>query len=260
MIYEVKFTHGEQPLFVSADSTFLPADKVVVQLARAQFSGVVMREISETLEVSGQILRAVTALDEEQAQKMGAASRGAKQQIRALVADSGLAMSIETATYSLDGALLFITFTADKRVDFRQLLRALTETFRMRIELRQIGVRDAAKLIGGLGPCGRPLCCSEFLYEFPAVSIKMLKNQQLSMNQAKNNGLCGRLKCCLTYEDDFYKEASRDFPDFGDWLVTEEGRGKVIGMNILARTVKLRHEEFVREYSLDELHTQTTNA
>ncbi|MCL2858256.1 MAG: Signal peptidase, partial [Streptococcaceae bacterium] len=142
---------------------------------------------------------------------------------------------------------------AEHRVDFRELLKKMAETFHVRIELRQIGSRDAAKVQGGIGPCGRPLCCSTFLYEFPTVSIKMAKNQNLSFKQNKLNGLCGRLMCCLSYEDEFYRQAQKDFPDYGTMVETSLGIGKVIGMNILSLTVKIKLEDSITEFNLVEI-------
>ena len=139
-------------------------------------------------------------------------------------------------------------------MDFRALLKELAATFRTRIELRQIGARDAAKMYGGVGPCGRPLCCSEFIYEFPNVSIKMAKNQSLSLKQSKLNGLCGRLMCCLSYEDEFYREARKNFPDFGEYITTSEGEGKVIGLNILNNKVKLRLDHTIKEFDVSEVN------
>ncbi|MDN6013872.1 MAG: Signal peptidase, partial [Lactococcus sp.] len=148
---------------------------------------------------------------------------------------------------------LYISFTSEHRVDFRALLKDLASNFKTRIALRQIGPRDVAKTFGGLGPCGRPLCCSEFMGEFPNVSIKMAKNQALSLNQNKLNGLCGRLMCCLTYEDDFYRQARKNFPDFGDVIKTADGQARVIGLNILGNTVKVRLDNAVRDYDVTEI-------
>ena len=127
--------------------------------------------------------------------------------------------------------------------------------FNTRIELRQIGVRDEAKMLGGIGPCGRMLCCSTFLGDFEPVSIKMAKDQNLSLNPAKISGLCGRLMCCLKYENDTYETAKRDLPDIGEAIVTPSGKGKVVGLNILERLIQIEipEKERVVEYTLDEL-------
>jgi cell fate regulator YaaT (PSP1 superfamily) len=140
-------------------------------------------------------------------------------------------------------------------VDFRHLVKDLAAMFKTRIELRQIGVRDEAKMLGGIGPCGRMLCCSTFLGDFEPVSIKMAKDQNLSLNPAKISGLCGRLMCCLKYENDDYETAKRILPDLGEKIKTPFGSGKVVGLNILERIIhiELPDNERVIEYTLDEL-------
>ena len=148
-------------------------------------------------------------------------------------------MNLVTIAFPLDRDHVLITFTADGRVDFRGLLRDLASYFRMRIELRQINSREESKVYGGLGPCGRALCCSTFLGEFPPVSIKMVKNQGLSITSGKGNGLCGRLKCCLNYEEAFYEEAMADFPDVGELIDTQDGQGEVLAIDIFAKTIKV---------------------
>src|SRR5690606_225628 len=146
-------------------------------------------------------------------------------------------------------------FTAEGRVDFRELVKDLASVFRTRIELRQIGVRDEAKLLGGIGPCGRMLCCSTFLGDFEPVSIKMAKDQNLSLNPTKISGLCGRLMCCLKYENDDYEIAKEGMPDIGDLSMTPEGEGKVVGLNVLERLIQvyLTKQERMVEYTLEEL-------
>ena len=146
-------------------------------------------------------------------------------------------------------------FTADGRVDFRDLVKDLASIFRTRIELRQIGVRDEAKMLGGIGPCGRMLCCSTFLGDFEPVSIKMAKDQNLSLNPTKISGLCGRLMCCLKYENDEYESAKEMLPDLGEIIKTPNGKGKVVGLNILERVlqIELIEQDRVLEYTLDEI-------
>ena len=146
-------------------------------------------------------------------------------------------------------------FTADGRVDFRELVKDLAAIFKTRIELRQIGVRDEAKMLGGIGPCGRMLCCSTFLGDFEPVSIKMAKDQNLSLNPTKISGLCGRLMCCLKYENDEYEEAKEQLPDLGEMIYTSLGQGKVVGLNLMERIIQieLEEQEKVIEYTLDEI-------
>lgn len=160
----------------------------------------------------------------------------AKQKIR----KHNLEMKLVRVEYTFDRSKMVFSFTADGRVDFRELVKDLAGEFRTRIELRQIGVRDESKILGGIGPCGRQLCCTTFLGDFMPVSIKMAKDQGLSLNPTKISGLCGRLMCCLKYENDGYAQAKREMPDFGKEIQTPDGKGKVIGLNLLNRIVKVR--------------------
>jgi len=171
------------------------------------------------------------------------------------VTDHGLDMKLVDVEYTFDRNKIIFYFTADGRVDFRELVKDLASIFRTRIELRQIGVRDEAKLLGGIGPCGRMLCCSTFLGDFEPVSIKMAKDQNLSLNPSKISGLCGRLMCCLKYENDEYESAKEQLPDLDEVIQTPSGSGRVVGLNILERVlqVELAGKERVVEYTLDEL-------
>jgi cell fate regulator YaaT (PSP1 superfamily) len=166
-----------------------------------------------------------------------------------------LDMKLVDVEYTFDRNKIIFYFTADGRVDFRELVKDLAAIFRTRIELRQIGVRDEAKMLGGIGPCGRMLCCSTFLGDFDPVSIKMAKDQNLSLNPTKISGLCGRLMCCLKYENDEYEAAKEQLPDLGEMIQTPQGRGKVVGLNLLERVlqVELKEQDRVLEYTLDEI-------
>lgn len=166
-----------------------------------------------------------------------------------------LDMKLVDVEYTFDRNKVIFYFTADGRVDFRELVKDLAAIFRTRIELRQIGVRDEAKMLGGIGPCGRMLCCSTFLGDFDPVSIKMAKDQNLSLNPTKISGLCGRLMCCLKYENDEYEAAKQQLPDLGEMIDTPLGMGKVVGLNILERVlqVELKEQERILEYTLDEI-------
>jgi len=166
-----------------------------------------------------------------------------------------LDMKLVDVEYTFDRNKVIFYFTADGRVDFRELVKDLAAIFRTRIELRQIGVRDEAKMLGGIGPCGRMLCCSTFLGDFDPVSIKMAKDQNLSLNPTKISGLCGRLMCCLKYENDEYESAKEALPDLGEIIETPQGTGKVVGLNILERVlqVELKEQDRVLEYTLEEI-------
>ncbi|MBM7580630.1 PSP1 domain-containing protein [Jeotgalibacillus terrae] len=171
------------------------------------------------------------------------------------ISEHDLDMKLVDVEYTFDRNKVIFYFTADGRVDFRNLVKDLASVFRTRIELRQIGVRDEAKMLGGIGPCGRMLCCSTFLGDFEPVSIKMAKDQNLSLNPAKISGLCGRLMCCLKYENDEYEAAKEEMPDLGAFIQTPEGKGKVVGLNMLERVLQIEMKEQDRtlEYTLEEI-------
>ncbi|OEH91697.1 PSP1 domain-containing protein [Bacillus solimangrovi] len=171
------------------------------------------------------------------------------------IVEHRLEMKLVDVEYTFDRNKIIFYFTADGRVDFRELVKDLASIFRTRIELRQIGVRDEAKMLGGIGPCGRMLCCSTFLGDFEPVSIKMAKDQNLSLNPAKISGLCGRLMCCLKYENDDYETAKQELPDIGETILTPQGKGRVVGLNLLERLVQIELFDIERviEYTLDEL-------
>ena len=158
------------------------------------------------------------------------------------IREHGLDMKLVDVEYNFEGSKILFFFTSDGRVDFRELVRDLAGVFRTRIELRQIGVRDEAKMLGGLGICGRPFCCSQFLDEFQPVSIKMAKTQSLSLNPAKISGTCGRLMCCLKYEQDAYEELVKNAPKVDSYVETPEGNGTITELNLLRQKVKVRME------------------
>jgi cell fate regulator YaaT (PSP1 superfamily) len=158
------------------------------------------------------------------------------------VVQHNLPMKLVEAEYTFDGSRLTFYFTADERVDFRALVRDLASTFRTRIELRQIGARDQAKLQGGIGPCGKTLCCSSWITDFGIVSIKMAKEQGLPLNPSKISGVCGRLMCCLSYENDNYIQAKQQMPQIGTFLDTPSGRGKVVSINVPQNAVEVMLE------------------
>ena len=152
----------------------------------------------------------------------------------------GLVMKLIDVEYTFDNSKIIFYFTADGRVDFRELVKDLAGVFKMRIELRQIGVRDEAKMMGGIGSCGRSLCCHSWLADFEPVSIKMAKVQNLSLNPAKISGICGRLMCCLKYENDIYMELRRGMPEPGEKIKTPDGLAKVVDANILENKIRVR--------------------
>ena len=168
-----------------------------------------------------------------------------------------LVMKLIDVEYTFDNNKVIFYFTADGRVDFRELVKDLATIFKTRIELRQIGVRDEAKMLGGLGPCGRPMCCSTFLGDFASVSIKMAKEQNLSLNPTKISGICGRLMCCLNYEQSTYEDIRKRLPKVGSLVKTEYGKGYVVDNNIVKESVKVRikkgEDEVIEDIKIDKI-------
>ena len=219
-------------------------DPVVVEIKGCQFWGTVATKIKnmQDNELPKQLNKLLRIADLEDEAKMLINEKDANEAYniaKSKIHNHQLSMKLVCADYSLDRNKLIFKFTADKRIDFRELVRDLASVFKTRIELIQIGFRDEAQYLGGIGPCGRPLCCHSFLGDFIPVSIKMAKNQDLSLNPTKISGICGRLMCCLKYEDDYYKEAKKVLPDIGTEVVTTDGMGEVIELNLLKYKVKV---------------------
>ena len=189
------------------------------------------------------VLRIATAQDEKAAAENQEKERKAAAICAEKIQALGLDMQLVSAECSFDGSKLLFFFTADERVDFRELVKDLASAFHTRIELRQIGVRDKAKMVGGLGICGRPFCCATFLDDFQPVSIKMAKTQNLSLSPTKISGTCGRLMCCLKYEQDAYEDLIRTSPKAESFVDTPDGRGTVVEIDLLRQRVKVRMEE-----------------
>lgn len=183
------------------------------------------------------VIRIATKEDDKQYQKNQKDANDALLKAREISNQLSLDMRIIDASYLFDRSQLLFNFLADSRVDFREFAKKLAQIYRTRIELRQIGVRDKAKEIGGIGPCGRFLCCSTFLTDFNSVSINMAKNQMLALNPSKINGVCGRLLCCLNYEDEIYTEMKKDFPRMGQPYKNDQVEGKVVALNLLKKTI-----------------------
>jgi cell fate regulator YaaT (PSP1 superfamily) len=219
-------------------------DYVVVETSRAREMGRVVIPPKEVPpdEIVGQlkpVVRRATAVDLTDAQYYACREEEALERCREKVAKHGLSIELIRAEYNFDGSCLVVFFTSEQRVDFRGLVKDLARTLRTRIEMRQVGVRDEAKLVNGLGPCGRPLCCTTHLCEFIPVSIKMAKQQNLPLSPMEISGLCGRLLCCLTYENEYYREAHSKMPKIGTEVRTADGTGKVIGHNVIKETVRV---------------------
>lgn len=193
-------------------------------------------------DVAGRILRPATEDDERKRDELRLAEREQFNGCRDLIAEHRLVMQLVDAEHLFGGERLIFYYLAEQRVDFRELVKALAKRFHTRIEMRQIGVRDEAKLLADYGDCGKPTCCNTHLREMPPVSMKMAKVQKATLDPAKISGRCGRLKCCLRYEYDTYEEYRRELPRIGALVVTKHGQGKVIGQEILARKVVVLYE------------------
>ncbi len=236
---------------------------VIVETARGVEMGTVMtdpREVSEESVVQPlkPVIRIATEQDEKQAEKNRQKEKEAFKICLEKIAKHKLDMKLVEAEYTFDNNKLLFYFTADGRIDFRELVKDLAAVFRTRIELRQIGVRDETKIMGGYGICGRELCCHTFLSEFAPVSIKMAKEQNLSLNPTKISGVCGRLMCCLKNEEDTYEELNRKLPGVGDYVQTADGlHGEVQSVNVLRQLVKVLveagDEKELKEYEADTL-------
>ena len=205
------------------------------------------------------VIRIATAEDEKKEEKNREKEKEAFKICLEKIHKHGLEMKLIDAEYTFDNNKVLFYFTADGRIDFRELVKDLASVFRTRIELRQIGVRDETKIRGGIGICGRPLCCHTYLSEFAPVSIKMAKEQNLSLNPTKISGVCGRLMCCLTNEEETYEELNSHLPTTGDHVTTPEGlKGDVHSVNVLRQLVKVivtldNDEKEIREYKASEL-------
>ena len=220
-------------------------ERVIVDTARGVEIGTVkignrMVPVSETVPPLKEIIRPATKEDLQKDLKNREAEMDAAVICKKKIAAHGLEMSLVAVEYTFDNSKLIFYFTCESRVDFRELVKDLASTFHTRIELRQIGIRDEAKMMGGLGICGRKYCCAGFLTDFVQVSIKMAKEQNFSLNSAKVSGACGRLMCCLKYEHEVYEEAIRKMPTVGSLVHTAEGDGNVIEIKPLAGEVRVK--------------------
>ena len=248
-VVDIQFRPGQKIYYFDPDGkTFRPGDHVIIDTARGAEYGIcaggnhriAQKDVVAPLR---KVLRKATAQDERVAADNRAKEKKAYDICMEKIAEHGLDMQLVSAEVAFDGSKILFYFTADERVDFRELVKNLASIFHTRIELRQIGVRDKAKMVGGLGICGRPFCCASFLDDFQPVSIKMAKTQNLSLNPTKISGTCGRLMCCLKYEQDAYEDLIRSSPKLESFVDTPEGRGTVVEIDLLRQRVKVRMED-----------------
>ena len=253
---------GKIYYFDPADMNIQKDTYVVVETARGiEFGECVIgiKEINENDIVSPlkSVLRIATNEDIEKHFKNKDKEKDAFDICLKKIQEHGLTMKLIDVEYTFDNNKVIFYFTANGRVDFRDLVKDLATIFKTRIELRQIGVRDEAKMLGGLGPCGRPMCCSSFLGDFASVSIKMAKEQNLSLNPTKISGICGRLMCCLNYEQSTYEDIRKRMPKVGSIVKTSEGTGEVFSNNIVKESIKVKlkkgEEEVLEEFKIDNI-------
>ena len=260
----VRFRNAGKIYYFGPGTLYLETgNHVIVETARGVEMGTVMiapREVPEdtVIQPLKPVIRIATDADERVVVKNREKEKEAFQICLEKIAKHKLDMKLVEAEYTFDNNKLLFYFTADGRIDFRELVKDLAAVFRTRIELRQIGVRDETKILGGVGICGRELCCHSYLSEFAPVSIKMAKEQNLSLNPTKISGVCGRLMCCLKNEEETYEYLNSRLPNVGDFVTTDDGfRGEVSSVNVLRQLVKVlvevEDEKELHEYKVEQL-------
>ena len=248
-VVDIQFRPGQKVYFFDpAGHKLKIGDHVIIDTARGPEYGICtggnhMVARKDVVAPLRPVLRRANEEDEKTAAQNQEKEKSAYEVCMQKILEQNLDMQLVSAEYAFDGSRILFFFTADERVDFRELVKSLAGIFHTRIELRQIGVRDKAKMVGGLGICGRPFCCASFLDDFQPVSIKMAKTQNLSLNPTKISGTCGRLMCCLKYEQDAYEDLLRSAPKVESFVDTPEGRGTVVEIDLLRQRVKVKMED-----------------
>lgn len=260
----VKFKSAGKIYYFSTNLKLKKDDRVVVETARGLELGEISQELKDISEFNldtelKKIVRKATKKDIENYQKNVKDAKQALVTCKEIVSRYDVNMQLTNCEYTLDKAKVIFMYTSDDRVDFRELLKELAVVFKCRIELRQIGPRDKAKVIGGIGTCGLPLCCSTLLGEFNGVSINMAKNQMLAINIEKISGACGRLMCCLKYEDEIYSLEKERFPKIGSHVKYQDKDVKVIGLNVINDLVKIETNNGIVFVGLDEIKFDKNN-
>ena len=260
----VKFKSDGKIYYFSTNLKLKKDDRVVVETARGLELGEISQELKDISEFNldtelKKIVRKATKKDIENYQKNVRDAKQALVTCKEIVSRYDVNMQLTNCEYTLDKAKVIFMYTSDDRVDFRELLKELAVVFKCRIELRQIGPRDKAKVIGGIGTCGLPLCCSTLLGEFNGVSINMAKNQMLAINIEKISGACGRLMCCLKYEDEIYSLEKERFPKIGSHVKYQDKDVKVTGLNVINDLVKIETNNGIVFVGLDEIKFDKNN-
>ena len=254
----VRFNNVGKSYYFSTDLDLYKGDKVVVETIRGFELGELVSDLKHISEFNldtelKKIKRVANRADLELFAYNQAKAEKSLEICKEIVKEYDLDMHLVSCEYTLDASKVIFMYTSETRVDFRELLKELASVFKCRIELRQIGPRDKSKIVGGLGSCGLPLCCSSFLGEFDGVSINMAKNQMLAINIDKISGACGRLLCCLKYEDDTYTKEKQRFPKIGSKVKYDNKIVKVTGLNVISDLVKIEHDGNISFVSLDEI-------
>ena len=242
--------------FSTTDNSIVNGDGVIVETQRGVEYARVIADPFDKPNVSMEIkpiLRKASREDEIQYEKNIVDCKEAKQRCQNEADKLELGMKVISAEYTLDRSKITFIYLADDRVDFRELLKILASIFRCRIDLRQVGTRDKAKIVSGIGPCGRELCCARYISKFDRISINMAKNQLLALNVAKLSGQCGNLMCCLKYEDEAYKDLKKGLPKLNSYIEYEGEKFKLTSMNVIVRNCKLENREHAIFISLDDL-------
>ncbi len=254
---------GKVYYFDPADIILKISDNVIVETSRGLEMGRVIME-SKAMDKKDlvlplkNVLRKATHADFYQVEENSNKEQEAFEICTKKISEHKLKMKLIKVEYTFDRSKIIFYFTAEGRIDFRELVKDLASVFHTRIELRQIGVRDQAKLIGGMGSCGRPFCCSTFLEDFESVSIRMAKSQNLSLNPTKISGVCGRLMCCLRFEADTYDDDREDYPDTGKIVVTPAGEARVLWINVVKRQVRVEilESKTQRDFPIEEIDAE----
>lgn len=240
-VYSVIFKNNGKSYYFNGGDNLEIKDYVIVETEKGLQYGQINKILNETYENEKykNIIRKATISDEKDYYKILKDNSNALKKGKELVKKLELNMNIISAEFTFDRSQLLYCFVSDERIDFRELAKKLASIYHTRIELRQVGARDKAKEVGGIGVCGQKLCCGRFLSHIDAISMNMAKNQNLALNPSKINGLCGRLLCCLQYEDENYVECSKGLPEVGSTIKTKNGEGQVISVDILNRKCKV---------------------
>ena len=255
---KIRFNNVGKFYFFSTHLDLHKGDKVVVETIRGLELGELVADLTDLSEFNldtelKEIKRKANRADLDLYKFNKAKAEKSLEICKNIVSKYELDMHLVSCEYTLDASKVIFMYTSETRVDFRELLKELASVFKCRIELRQIGPRDKSKIVGGLGACGLPLCCSSFLGEFDGVSINIAKNQMLAINIDKISGACGRLLCCLKYEDETYKEEKKRFPKIGSKVKYEDKIVKVVGLNVISDLLKVEYEGNVSFVSLNEV-------